>query len=49
MEEKDASKNDSPEPLETFHKDEDGRFGRRSFLNRAGLAVGGIGAASLLG
>ena len=27
----------------------DGRFGRRSFLNRAGLAVGSIGAARLLG
>ena len=49
MEEKNTSKSDSPELLELFHNYEDGRFGRRSFLNRAGLAVGSIGAARLLG
>ena len=49
MDQKKASKNDPPELLEPFHEYQDGRFGRRSFLNRAGLAVGSMGAAGVFG
>ena len=50
MEQKNASKNDPPQLLEPFHGYQDGRFGRRSFLNRAGmLTAAGVGAAGMLG
>ncbi len=50
MEPKKASKIDPPELIEPFHEYRDGRFGRRSFLNRAGqLAVGSMGAGGMFG
>ena len=46
MEQKNALKKDPPETLEPFHEYQDGRYGRRSFLNRAGQLAG---AAGMLG